>query len=1278
MPKFDDSTIDLRRAVNKVQRLYARLLYSHDSIWLLDCDEVELSKLAAYLHSVINNSTPRVEAPDVSTFTKKTHFFRKLDGGLIASGQHALKQLLPQVKTLSKLPVRALGVRVDSDWLNASQARIDQLSTQLGALLNQSISSNSDALKLWLNKPSPKQHLTQTLTEAQIHLALVTGCPTDDHFGDAALLDEAVARYWADKDRTSWERHNPSGWALLDGWSYTEAYQLCVTLLMHLNAPKKEVTHWWPQLAKGLEPTLIWPHLASIEVPSDYSLAATRTYLLLAAALKQRGLNVLVAKHQEPMLQSLAKQISKSSAAAQLAMSSMLLPLVLEKRTLSTELFAYVDTVLEFNGERTLVSAPPIKAGIGLSTAPDYAVWLNDDRTLDAYLSAQVALKQKPQISRRLLADFSSDRAHEAGATTRTIRRLQRSTAELVLEWRMVSVDMHLRSELGKLLGVTLQVWSEDWRDAARLYFGLDCNQKALKILLIAAAQGRAESLRTELPCNVKWLEKAGKHFSVDAWLNPPETDIEFNDKRYRLHAERNPLQALRMGLPFDTCLSIDDGCNRFSAVLNAMDANKWVWYLRDAKGSIIARKLVAISKKFEVLGFHLYCSIKGNAALNALIDAHLLAWLDTCKLKVASTSSYNIEPECLADEHWYNDGVIPFVPQVLNDLQPNSVAQYCLLLGVPIIENPSSDLIREADLAMAARRGELRALPRYRFSDPGEYINCKLLVEQHGESAVAQAYRTLPNEYSSALNPWAERQAYHSGAIQYWEFVTRLEEWDHRSFPPVKTGEHLPLIRKILTTLQKISGGQDDLDDHGLEHATLRWLPQLLLQVPSEKVVVLANEASSAWHAIDHRFGGHCEDCFMTANDDLRNSILQHWLNNAAARTTMRRDILRIAQSSTTSHPFARVLLQLIARMSLQTDQSLEGLIFGIAPATDRAVLKALNSLMTVHPSLANTPLIFTAQLQHTAPEDVVLEHLYWPVRPPFGVLLDLMPHHPKIMLELRRYAPKPDAAIDLTNKGLVYWLKHVRVGWHETLVERVVKLDEHSEWAASALVQCGSNADIETAKQQIEHKAYHHKVKLRNTILNILKSRTGEVKPRQPVLDFRNVLQLLLSEETLPEWAHEVLPDLLSLYSLSMSACDWMLYSMLRDHPELNRYADRAAPKMNAWPYHAVFDEIPQSEQEAWLTYAIQQFAAMVIEVGFEPSWIERLACQFSEQNSAEIWLIGYRNRYDFWSKATFLRTLTPTMIAKLRELKPEDVYEKNAADANAWLKWRLEESL
>ncbi len=166
-------------------------------------------------------------------------------------------------------------------------------------------------------------------------------------------------------------------------------------------------------------------------------------------------------------------------------------------------------------------------------------------------------------------------------------------------------IDDVFRRILKDVWGITLSRLTPGWRDAIRFHLAVDENRELLGTVLRAAAAGT--DMARAFPPTRAWIDEVSGKLDVEAWLAPRAHDVALGGQVHRLTAEDDPVEVLRMGIPFDTCLALEGGCNAASTVLNAADANKRVIYLRDPEGAIVARKLVAVSEAGALVGYHLY-----------------------------------------------------------------------------------------------------------------------------------------------------------------------------------------------------------------------------------------------------------------------------------------------------------------------------------------------------------------------------------------------------------------------------------------------------------------------------------------------------------------------------------------------------------------------------------------------------------------------------------------------------------------------------------------------
>lgn len=371
--------------------------------------------------------------------------------------------------------------------------------------------------------------------------------------------------------------------------------------------------------------------------------------------------------------------------------------------------------------------------GVGRARCPEFTAWLGDEALVDRYFHLAMLAGEPSELSRTLRRDFACaerrlgersylaslaaptaeqlQRLHAVNAFLEsaalpspawTHRRLQERVSELLGRALQRQMDIALRDVLHKSLGVAPPELTPAWRDAIRFYLLTERNAELLGTLLRFAAAHPGRSPARTLPANQLWLSRAGAHLAIDAWLAPRRRELELEGQRYVLAIEEDPIEVLRMGIPFGTCLSLTDGSNAAAAVCNAADANKRVLYLRDRRGVIVGRKLLAISGAFELLGYELYLALPPGlrpqiaAAVTALCQE--LAQAARIPLSAAGV------PERLHDGFWYDDGPQPFT---LEQSAPTDVSAYCRHLGQPPPRSAPPELVAEAAQWLAQQRGD-------------------------------------------------------------------------------------------------------------------------------------------------------------------------------------------------------------------------------------------------------------------------------------------------------------------------------------------------------------------------------------------------------------------------------------------------------------------------------------------------------------------------------------------------------------------------------------------
>jgi hypothetical protein len=372
--------------------------------------------------------------------------------------------------------------------------------------------------------------------------------------------------------------------------------------------------------------------------------------------------------------------------------------------------------------------------GEGRRLYPDLAAWLGDDQLLDRYVHvARLAREQvdhagRPRMSSAVREDFEhaerthGEREHLARLEARSVpqqgrldallraertlagsprgrtrRRIGERITELLPRAYRNELDATFREILVEAWNIAVPSLTPAWRDAVRLWLVVDENRELLGQLLRKAAAAPGRDVKDAFPANRAFCAREQKHLDVEAWCAPRRKHFDVDGIRYELALEVDPLEVLRMGIPFGTCLATD-GVNAASVVLNAIDANKRVLYVRNDAGRVVARKLLAISKEHAIVGYNLYVSVSGPAEL-----AIRAAVLEACRAlahRTGASLASRGEPATIHDGFWYDDGTVPFEGEL-------DVARYCEHLELPPPPKTYDSIAEEAGAFCARERGD-------------------------------------------------------------------------------------------------------------------------------------------------------------------------------------------------------------------------------------------------------------------------------------------------------------------------------------------------------------------------------------------------------------------------------------------------------------------------------------------------------------------------------------------------------------------------------------------
>ncbi len=531
-----------------------------------------------------------------------------------------------------------------------------------------------------------------------------------------------------------------------------------------------------------------------------------------------------------------------------------------------------------------------IEAGAGRSAFPEVAAWLGDDDILDRYVHVLRLIGEPVVLTKRLREDYEhaeksarerkhleslksrssrqesrltvlrrGDRSLAGAPRGRTRRRIaQRVEALLPIAYRK-ELDAAFREILREAWGIAVPSLTPAWRDAVRFWLVVDDNRDLLGQLLRRAAEIPGRDPKRWFPKNVAWLEKTRSQLDVDAWMRPWSTTIATKEKRYVIALEEDPLEVLRMGIPFGTCLALETGVNAASTVLNAMDANKRVIYVRanDERGPVVARQLIAISKDLRIVGYNVYVATRGDD--EALIRAGVRDLVTKIAAEVGAPLAADGEPIKIHEGFWYDDGTVPF-----DEDENADVAAYCRSLGLTPPESAPATLAREARGWAAMEAGDVAAVANAFSAWDGSPPNVALgrwLVDRLGPRELERRAHDGDVGAFVALLRW-HADAGEEGMIRGLEMATRVPESvsSHRVAPLLaRFAPSRRLAAAIVEMGERSAKRTKTSVDHSLAHLTMYELDRCLEDVGSS-FDLLDRIDPVFQHVVEHNAG--CSDC--------------------------------------------------------------------------------------------------------------------------------------------------------------------------------------------------------------------------------------------------------------------------------------------------------------------------------------------------------------------------------------------------------------------------------
>jgi hypothetical protein len=719
--------------------------------------------------------------------------------------------------------------------------------------------------------------------------------------------------------------------------------------------------------------------------------------------------------------------------------------------------------------------------GAGRAALPDFAAWLGDDALLDRYVHLARLAGVPVALSRPLRADFERaarldrERAHLAALASpspaqrerlrrlesgevegadrdKTRRRVADRLRELVAKAYEARLEEVFRRLVKQAWGISLASVTPAWRDAIRFYLAVDRNHELLGAVLRAAAAGE-DLTRTRAP-NRAWIEEASRKFDVAAWLAPRERTVTIAGRSMRLAIERDPVEVLRMGIPFDTCLSLADGFNAASTVVNAADANKRVIYLRDASGAILARKLVAITEEGTLVGYRLYVATQEGR------DEIAAAVRDFCA-DLAAAARVPLAPGGVVKQihagFWYDDGTVAF------DAPPNEgpapVKAYCRAIGLPPPPAPhaNDELRRRARVfALLEKQDETGLARALAAGGKGGVLDraARWLVARLDRERLILASRggnpVLPAAFERALALGAEETLALAARVQRYHDEETVLAYLHR-LPRTAEVAHAFVEAALAARVPR-----GELDGHGIEHVVLYQLPHLARALPIAASLALCDRFAQLTRWIVE-IEPSCSGCVTGGEIELFDAI-----EAAYAAAPDPESVIHTLGSARSSLFAARAALRIAARYPLGGDPAP---LPPPCPQPVRACLAASRALAKLRgraPDLERDPSLFAAIVRQAGgvPRGTKLPV---PSEAPFEALGDLLLQI-DLSAELARWTSAQIAKPSAWKPGpweIAYHRRHA-TDRRAALVAEAMRRSDETERALDLLGELGDVATL------------------------------------------------------------------------------------------------------------------------------------------------------------------------------------------------------------------------
>lgn len=272
-------------------------------------------------------------------------------------------------------------------------------------------------------------------------------------------------------------------------------------------------------------------------------------------------------------------------------------------------------------------------------------------------LSHLLTMEQTPSLQQRIesLQDPERRRLRSESTGRRARNAFDRAMEVLRRESLDAVMDGVTRSTFERILGRAIRgELPPRLRSLMLLVSAENIDFDELRNLLEDVLAGNDPADRA---ANMQWLQTMrARGVDTERWRRGISVELNIAGGVIEVETETDPLHVLEMGSYFETCLSLEDGFNAASTLTNAIDVNKQVLYGRRPDGTVVARKLIAVTDDGTLLGYRTY-AFENQPQLDARLGAAIAEFADACGLRLGTQG----QPRALHGTFWYDDGVAPW-----------------------------------------------------------------------------------------------------------------------------------------------------------------------------------------------------------------------------------------------------------------------------------------------------------------------------------------------------------------------------------------------------------------------------------------------------------------------------------------------------------------------------------------------------------------------------------------------------------------------------------------